>query len=70
MEEDDRNIPFGGESVYYEYKCKDCGWEHRVEDIVIDALLASGKYKEGQMPMLDCPRCHGDLIYIGDEDNH
>ena len=58
--------PFWGKSIYYEYVCKDCGKEHSVEDIVIDAFLASGKYKKGQMPKLGCPFCdEGTLIYAG-----
>ena len=65
MEEAGNDMPFNGESVYYEYKCKKCGREEKVEDIVIDAFLASGQYKEGQMPKLGCP-CSGTLIYVGE----
>lgn len=60
--------PFWGESVYYDFRCKDCEKEHRVEDIVIDAFLASGEYEKGQMPELACPFCgKGTLIFAGDK---
>jgi len=64
-DQDGRDMPFGGESVYYSYKCKDCGKKHEVEDIVVDAFLAGGKYEPGQMPMVNCPYCNGTLVYNG-----
>lgn len=65
-EERIEKAPFDGESVYYEYKCRDCGNEQRVEDVVVDAFLAGGHYKEGQMPQLNCMKCNGTLICVGD----
>ncbi len=57
--------PFNDKSIMYRYTCKDCGLEHFVEDIVVDAFLASGKYNEKEMPKLGCP-CGGTLIYSED----
>jgi len=65
-EEKIEKSPFDGESVYYEYRCRDCGHKQKVEDIVIDAFLAGAHYKEGQMPELNCIKCNGTLTYVGD----
>ena len=65
MEENLKELPFNSTSVYYKYKCKDCGLETQAEDIAIDAFLAGGQYKAGEMPKLGCPRCSGTLLYIG-----
>lgn len=56
------DLPFGGPSQKYPYKCGSCGAEHEVEDIVIDAFIASMEYKDGEMPKLEC-LCGGTLLY-------
>ena len=55
-------MPFGGPSKKYPYKCNSCGLENDVEDIVIDAFIASMEYKGGEMPKLEC-LCGGTLLY-------
>ena len=58
----EQDMPFGGPSKKYPYKCSSCGLENDVEDIVIDAFIASMEYKRGEMPKLECP-CGGALLY-------
>ena len=58
----EQDMPFGGPSKKYPYKCSSCGLENDVEDIVIDAFIASMEYKHGEMPKLECP-CGGTLLY-------
>ena len=60
--EQEQDMPFGGPSTKYPYKCNSCGLKNDVEDIVIDAFIASMEYKQGQMPKLECP-CGGTLLY-------
>lgn len=55
-------MPFWGPSEKYPYKCNSCGRENEVEDIVVDAFIASMEYKHGEMPKLECP-CGGTLLY-------
>ncbi len=55
-------MPFGGPSKKYPYKCNSCGREDDVEDIVIDAFIASMEYKDGEMPKMEC-LCGGTLLY-------
>jgi DNA-directed RNA polymerase subunit RPC12/RpoP len=55
-------MPFWGPSEKYPYRCNSCGREADVEDIVIDAFIASMEYKQGEMPKLECP-CGGTLLY-------
>ena len=58
----EEDMPFGGPSEKYPYKCNSCGREDDVEDIVIDAFIASMEYKYGEMPKLECT-CGGTLLY-------
>lgn len=55
-------MPFGGPSEKYPYRCNSCGLENDVEDIIIDAFIASMEYKRGKMPKMECP-CGGTLLY-------
>ncbi len=56
------DLPFMGRSQKYPYKCSSCGVEHEVEDIVIDAFIASMEYKNEEMPKLEC-LCGGTLLH-------
>ena len=49
---------------YYNYRCRDCGHEAEVEDIVVDSFPPSSKSKH-HMPELQC-FCGGDLCYVKD----
>ena len=60
--EQGQEMPFWGPTEKYPYKCNSCGREADVEDIVIDAFIASMEYKDGEMPKLECP-CSGTLLY-------
>ena len=42
----EQDMPFGGPSKKYPYKCSSCGLENDVEDIVIDAFIASMEYQQ------------------------
>lgn len=56
------DMPFDGPLTTYPYKCNSCGLEQEVEDIVIDAFVASMEYKPGEMPKLEC-LCGETLLY-------
>ena len=49
---------------YYNYRCRDCGYETKVEDIVVDSFPPSFRSKH-HMPELQC-FCGGDLCYVED----
>ena len=49
---------------YYNYRCRDCGYEAKVEDIVVDSFPPSPRSKH-RMPELQC-FCGGDLCYVKD----
>jgi len=34
--EEEMEMPFGGETTYYNYRCSDCGYEQKVPDFVVD----------------------------------
>ena len=49
---------------HYNYRCRDCGYEAKVEDIVVDSFPPSPRSKH-RMPELQC-FCGGDLCYVKD----
>ena len=49
---------------YYNYRCRNCGYEAKVEDIVADSFPPSARSKH-RMPELQC-FCGGDLYYLVD----
>ena len=49
---------------HYNYRCRDCGYEVKVEDIVVDSFPPSPRSKH-RMPELQC-FCGGDLCYVKD----
>ena len=49
---------------YYSYRCRDCGYEAEVEDIVVNSFRPSPRSKH-RMPELQC-LCVGELRYVKD----
>ncbi len=47
---------------HHNYRCRDCGYEAKVEDIVVDSFPPSPRSKH-RMPELQC-FCGGDLCYV------
>jgi predicted nucleic acid-binding Zn ribbon protein len=45
-------LPFGGEPIYYKYRCGNCGYEQEVPDFVVDGFAAVDGLEPGNMPVL------------------
>jgi uncharacterized Zn finger protein len=54
-------LPFGGETTYYNYRCGKCGYEQEVPDFVVDEFAAVDGLEPGNMPVLQCGNCGGEL---------
>ena len=51
---------------YYNYRCRDCGYEAKVEDIVVDSFPPSPRSNPATRGTeLQC-FCGGDLCYVKD----
>ena len=59
MEEMD--MPFGGKTTYYNYRCGNCGYEQKVPDFVVDEFAAVDGLEPGNMPVLQCGSCGKEL---------
>ena len=65
-ERPERRDPDVGDLPYshYNYRCRDCGYEAKVEDMVVDSFPPSTRSKH-HMPELQC-FCGCDLCYVKD----
>ena len=52
-----------GQSTWYNYRCRSCGFETKVEDIIVDSFPP---FSCTGIPELLCPQCNGTLQYVED----
>ena len=55
------DLPFMGETTYYNYRCGNCGYEQEVPDFVVDEFAAVEGLEPGNMPVLQCGGCGKEL---------
>ncbi len=64
LSEDEIRMSGIRDTHYYSYRCRDCGSETEVEDIIVDSFPASRKSKH-RMPEFECC-CGCRLCYVED----
>jgi len=55
------DIPFTVEEKHYNYRCGECGYEQEVPYFVVDEFAAIEGLGPGNMPVLECGSCGGEL---------
>jgi hypothetical protein len=65
------DMPFGPPPEEYLYRCRVCGVEDLVNEVIIDVVVGGAKFRgeyQGGMPQLECPRCRGETMEYVDQE--
>jgi hypothetical protein len=66
------DIPFGPPPEEYLYRCRVCGAEDLVNEVIIDVTVGTAQFRgeyQGDMPKLECPRCNRETMEYVDQES-
>jgi hypothetical protein len=66
------DIPFGPPPEEYLYRCRVCGAEDLVNEMIIDVTVGTAQFRgeyQGGMPKLECPSCNGETMEYVDQES-